>query len=273
MRRARSRQIITLTTDFGDRDWFVASMKGVIHSIAPGCEIVDVSHQIAPGDVRAASFILAAAAPCFPQGTIHVGVVDPGVGSARQAIAIETGRGIYVGPNNGIFTHVMAAEGLEQAVRLDRPKYFRRPVSSTFHGRDVFAPLAAQLAHGVPLGRLGSVEGEILFLDQTTPIRADSGWRCRILYVDRFGNAITEISRGWLGSHRMRASDLEVRVGRRVVRGLARSYAEGSASELFAIFNSLDLLELSVRGGNAARRFGLRVGQEVLVRPRRGGAA
>src|SRR5215468_7695472 len=147
--------ILTLTTDFGTRDWFVGAMKGVILKVNPRAVLVDLAHEIEPGDIRRGAFALAASYRFFPRGTIHVVVVDPGVGSARRAVAVQTSDYLFVGPDNGVLSAALRREKILAAHWLQNKKYFLKPVSHTFHGRDVFAPVAAQLSRGVPIDRFG----------------------------------------------------------------------------------------------------------------------
>lgn len=260
------RRIITLTTDFGYSDWFVGSMKGVIKTLAPSAEIIDVSHDIASGDVWSASFVLAAAVPYFPKGTIHVAVVDPGVGTKRKAIGIRSVRSFFVGPDNGIFTWPLETGPAVQMVELSNPRYFRKEISRTFHGRDIFAPVAAHLARGARLDRMGARLTRIKTLGVAAPRIGSSGVTGEIVHIDRFGNAITNIEASLVEKVSGPPSrSVTVRVGSQAVRGLSVSYGSLGRGKLGVVINSLGLVEVAIPGGNAARRFGLRVGTPVRV--------
>lgn len=264
-----AQRIITLTTDFGLRDGYVASMKGVILSIAPGAVLVDVSHAISPQSVEEGAFLLASVWSCFPKETIHLAVVDPGVGTNRRPISVCSEHGIFVGPDNGIFApalHQMGAmdsrtgrlEGAE-AVELTAEEFRRRPTSQTFHGRDVFAPAAAHLANGVDLARFGPSLERVETLPLPGITRRRGVLLGTIAHVDNFGNAITTIPAAELPEHPV------VRVGEAVIDGLSASYQERL---LGAIIGSTGFLEIAVRNGNAAQYLGLRRGDAVEVRRR-----
>lgn len=185
--------MISLLTDFGAHDWFVGTMKGVITGIAPEATVVDLSHQVPPGDVRHAAFILRAAAGYFPKGTIHVAVVDPAVGTSRPALVVQTDRYYFVGPGNGVLDWALANEKVRAVRRLENPEWFRRNISRTFHGRDIFAPASARLARGDHMNECGS---EVIYLPSLrwpAPGRKDERLVGEVLYVDHFGNAITNL--------------------------------------------------------------------------------
>ena len=192
--------LVTLTTDFGTADGYVGTMKGVILSIAPDAQLVDISHEIAPQNVRQAAYVLYTAYPFFPPHTVHLVVVDPGVGSARRPIALRTPAGYFVGPDNGVFSYVMAREPVEALVELRDPRYRLPQVSHTFHGRDVFAPAAAHLAAGVPITALGPpVLDPVTFPPPCLEITPE-GITGEVLHADRFGNVITSIGKlMWVG--------------------------------------------------------------------------
>jgi len=257
-------QLITLTTDFGTRDWFVGTMKGVIHRIAPRAVVVDITHDVPPGDIRAAAFALAASCRFFPRGTVHVVVVDPGVGSNRAAIAVGTANGIFVGPDNGVLSLALAGETIRAIRQLTNERFFLKPVSRTFHGRDVFAPVAAHLVRGASFAALGPAQNDFVRLPMCEPRRSDRAIRGEVLYVDRFGNAITNIPNAWVGEGRW---DTVVR-GRRVA-AVERFYQAVPAGRAVTVPGSSGFLELAVNGGNAATRFRLKPGDAIEVRPAR----
>lgn len=253
-------RVITLLTDFGTRDAYVAAMKGVILGICPEATIVDVTHEVPPQDVRAGAFLLAEAAPYFPEGTIHVAVVDPGVGSARRPIAAETARAHLVGPDNGIFQRFLRSAPLCRAVEIANPHYRRPDVSSTFHGRDLFAPAAAHLARGVDLSELGPPVHTLAELELPRPRQAPGLVEGEVIHVDRFGNLITNLESRDLGAVRA------VEVPGAFLSGLSRTYADVEPGALLALIGSGGLLEISVRDGSAAAALGAGRGARVAVR-------
>ncbi len=259
-----SMTLITLTTDFDLVDSYVAVMKGVILTIAPDARIIDITHQIAPQDVRAAAYILSTAVPYFPPDAIHIVVVDPGVGSARRPIAIQTGQIRLVGPDNGVFTSVLAAAEQPAVVHLDNPRFWRPAVSHTFHGRDIFAPVAAHLAAGVPLRDLGSPIDDPVLLDSEPPVRLDNGvLRGQIIHVVRFGNLISNIPASWLAG-----GDWTIRIAGHDLHGVHTSYAGVDKGRLVALVTSNDTLEIAVRDGSAAQRLQVAAGEPVEAWPR-----
>ena len=254
--------IITLTTDFGTADGYVGVMKGVILSIAPDVRLVDLSHEVAAQDVRGAGFILGRAAPFFPGGTVHLAVVDPGVGSHRRPLLITTPRASYVGPDNGLFTFV-TGETSAEFFELDRPEFWLSSVSSTFQGRDIFAPVAAHVARGVPRQNLGRPINDPVRLPLVMPQRHSDGHITgHIIHVDRFGNLITDISGGWLQDRCWRA---EI-AGRRISQ-FGATYADATSGVLLVLVNSYGTVEIAVREGNAAARLGVGVGEPVILWP------
>lgn len=244
--------LITLLTDFGTADGYVAELKGVLFSAAPGAQVVDLSHDVSPHDVDAARLAVARYWRRFPAGTIHVVVVDPGVGSERQAIAVGSDDRFLVGPDNGVLSPALLLPGA-RVVSLAVPA----DAAPTFHGRDVFAPAAAALARGVPLESLGPrIEDPIIRRTPET-VREPDGWlRGEVIVIDRFGNAVTNL---------VAASATEVRVGDRAVP-LGRTYADGGVGEPLALVGSSGLIEIAIRDGNAAVKLGLFRGAVVRVR-------
>jgi S-adenosylmethionine hydrolase len=263
--------IITLTTDFGVQDPFAGIMKGVILGICPEVRLVDLTHEIPAQDVLAGALAIESAAPYFPAGTIHLAVVDPGVGSARRALAIASRGQLFVGPDNGLLSFALAADGWS-AVALEAPPFRLTTVSRTFHGRDVFAPAAAHLARGVPLRALGPAV--------TDPARLAIP-ECRIegaevvgevIGADRFGNLLTSIT-GAAISGQVPALDVTVALGGRDLGTLAGCYAEGEPDRPAAIIGSTGRLEIFVRNGSALGLLGARRGAPVRVRPAGSGGA
>jgi hypothetical protein len=256
--------VITLTTDFGTADWFVGTMKGVIAGIAPGATVVDVTHGIPRGDLRAGAFALAASCRFFPKHTIHVAVVDPGVGSARAAIAVQTASALFVGPDNGVLSWALRGEKIKTIRRLENEQYFFHPVSRTFHGRDVFAPVAAHLSRGVNIRRLGPPADDFIRLPWPEPIRETHQVRGEVVHVDRFGNAITNLTADEVRGRSAAAPVVVVR-GKSLC-AVAAFYQAVRRGQPVAVVGSSGFLEIAVNGGNAAKRLALRVGTPVVVR-------
>jgi hypothetical protein len=250
--------ILTLTTDFGLSDHYVAAMKGVILGICPRAQMVDISHQVSPYEISEGAYLIAQAYPCFPRKTVHVVVVDPGVGSARRPILLEAAGQFFVAPDNGVLAMVYGSE--KHKVRLiSNDKLFRHPVSRTFHGRDIFAPVAAHLAAGLPPSRAGKLIDDFLRPAFQKPQRTGKRtWTGRILKIDRFGNIITNF-------HTSDFPDLEkqnfaMHLGPRQIEVLVRSYAESSPGEIFMIVGSAGYIEVSVNQGSAAKAIGCEAG-------------
>ncbi len=240
--------LITLLSDFGLSDVYVGVMKGVIAQINPALKIIDLTHQIPPQNIAAAQFNLLNAYPYFPTGTVHVGVVDPGVGGARRSIAIQLEDGFLVGPDNGIFTGLLLQKTVLQAVELTHTEYWRvRQPSNTFHGRDIFAPVAAHLASGVPFGQLGQPidPTTLVKLSIADPTPNATGYLGHVQYIDRFGNVITNIP-GKIVENKKWA----IALGRHTIPG-CRTYSEVSASKPLALVGSHGWVEIAVNGGDA----------------------
>lgn len=257
---------ITLTTDFGDGSTYVAQMKGVILSIHPGVLLVDITHRIAPQDVRGAALVLEEACRWFPEGTIHLAVVDPGVGTERPLVCAAVGPHRFVAPDNGLLTLVCREAVAVRTFRLVERRYWLPDVSPTFHGRDILAPVAAHLARGVDPAALGPPQDQLVTLDFPLPVGTADSLVGEILSIDAFGNLISNIPARLLPEDVPRAG-LRVRVGPREIRGLVATYGRGEPGELVALIGSAGRLEIAVVGGNAARQLGARVGDEVLVLP------
>jgi S-adenosyl-L-methionine hydrolase (adenosine-forming) len=257
--------IITLMTDFGLKDGNVGVMKGVIWGIAPRTQIADISHLISPQNIPEAALILARSAPYFPRGTVHVAVVDPGVGTARRPIAARIGEHTYVLPDNGLLTLVLEKADKErqqvEMVHLDRQKYRLPVVSHVFHGRDIFAPAAAHLAAGVPLSAMGSWITDPVRLELPRPQPTPSGLRGQIIHIDHFGNLSTNIHQEDLEG----IQKLAVRLRGEEIPGLARTFGEHPEGTLVALYGSTGSLIVSVVNGSAAGRLGAQVGDEVDV--------
>lgn len=252
---------IAFISDFGFLDHYVGVMKGVIQGICPDIQLIDITHNIPAGDVRRAAFTLKVSYRFFPRGTIFVVVVDPSVGSNRKELLVETEDYIFIGPDNGVLTLAMAEQKIKQIIHLNHPDYFLTPVSQTFHGRDIFAPVAAHIAHGVNPIQMGIPTTEYVKLSWPKPRQEGDQLIGIIMLADHFGNLITNIHRQELRDWVLqcglgpKSADLPLfmSVGHHMIQGLAHSYADVPPQSPLAIIGSSDLLEISVRGGNAAQ--------------------
>lgn len=256
--------IITLTTDFGYQDPFVGVMKGVIAGINPQAQIIDLSHGIAAHDIMGAGLILRHSVNHFPQGSIHVAVVDPGVGSARRPILIECTGNYFIGPDNGVLSLALPAERPDRIINISNPDYYRQPVSTTFHGRDIFAPVAAHLSLGIDPSAFGDGVENFTRLAWPDISSSPGGLQGEIVYIDGFGNLFTNVS-----EHELRAlprDKLAITFGDVVIEGLAANYAGRGVSSYIALINSWGLLEIAVYKGNAQQRCGARVGDKIHIR-------
>jgi S-adenosyl-L-methionine hydrolase (adenosine-forming) len=252
--------IVTLLTDFGLTDTYVGVLKGVMLQINPALQLIDLTHQIPPQNVEVGAFQLQTASPYFPRGTVHLAVVDPGVGGNRRAIAIATHSAFWVGPDNGLFSRVIATDPVIQAIELNQPTVWRVPhPSSTFHGRDIFAAVAARLASGVALETLGNpIEVDALQkLPALTHIPTATGWRGTVQAIDQFGNLITSIPNSYVPENYW------------IVQVAEYPFPSGSTYSAVTLGHPVSLrgshgwIELSVNGGNAAQQFGVHIGDPV----------
>lgn len=262
-----ARPIITFTSDFGHSDWFTGVVHGVIHGICPAARVIDVTHDVRPGHIERAAFILEAAAPDFPAGTIHLVVVDPGVGTKRRGLAVRAHGQWFVGPDNGLLEWAFHDPAFE-ARSLTESRWFRQPVSRSFHGRDVFAPVAAHLADGVAIDAFGPPVTDPVRVAPPPP-RDDNGvLRGRVMFIDRFGNALTNLREETVRAVFPGVPDgrLEVKVGGRSIRGLVRTYGDAPRGTLVALMGSSGRLEISVVEGDVAWRYGVGHGDPVSVR-------
>ena len=260
--------LITLTTDFGHDDAFVGIMKGVIFNIAPGARIVDICHQIEPGRLVQAAYVLQSAWRWFPKKTVHVVVVDPGVGSERKALAAECKGHRFVGPDNGVLTATLGPSARYH--EISNPQYFHQPVSSTFHGRDVFAPAGAWLAKGTSLSKMGSKVADPVALDLPIPEVREKKVKGQVVYIDRFGNLTSNITARTLKDRfKGEEKNLRVKVGAKTITGLSSSYNQRRKGSIGAIVNSWDMLEIFCSGGHAARKLGLKTGAAITASPGR----
>lgn len=253
--------IITLTTDFGLSDAFVGAMKGVILGINPHAQIVDISHEIAPQDIEHAAFVVKAAAPYFPKGTVHTVVVDPGVGTERLILAVRTEECLFLAPNNGVLKYIFEGHPEAEVFNVTHSEYFRERVSRTFHGRDIFAPVAARLSRGLPPEKLGEPFAEFERGSVSRPVRLPGRITGEIIAFDRYGNGITNIPVDWIED----PDAVRVLAGGREFEGMSRSYLDAAAGEPLALAGSADALEISVNRGNAKAALSLKLGDAVTV--------
>jgi len=258
------RPVITLTTDFGLSDHYAGTMKGVILGICPEAQIVDISHEVDQYGIIEGAFLVAQAYRYFPRGTVHVVVIDPGVGTSRRPILVEAAGQRFVAPDNGVLSMIYARE--KHKVRwITSEKYFLKPVSQTFHGRDIFAPVGAHLAKGIAPAKMGKAIGDYMRLHFEKPVRtARRGWTGAVLKIDRFGNLVTNFPAGEFPDLEKRP--FEISVGLETVGRLARNYAECGPGELFVIVGSSGYLEVSSSQASAAKMLGCGVGAPVELR-------
>ncbi len=254
--------LIVLLTDFGNKDWFVGVMKGVILRINPNVNVIDLSHEITPQNVKEAGFILWNAYKFFPKGTIFVCVVDPTVGGDRKIIAVQTKEHIFIAPDNGILDLVLSEVDVLKAVYVENRDYFLENVSTTFHGRDIFAPVAAYISRGVDLSELGGevnlTKPENLFID----VFGSGDYIGEVIYIDRFGNLITNI-------RPTVEIDGEVKIKEYVIEKISKTYAEVKSGQLVALINSSGLLEIGVRDGNARDLTKSGYGERIFLKVKR----
>ena len=248
--------IITLTTDFGLGDPYLAMMKGVILSINPEARIVDVSHQVRAGSIIQAAALIHEAFPFYPKGTVHVAVVDPGVGSERRLMGMESGGHFFVGPDNGVFWPLIKDFSGSEIIHLTESRYFLPSISRTFHGREVFAPVAAHLSRGVSLKRMGSRLSDPVQLHFPTPQKEGEKLYGQITRVDNFGNLITNIHRRDLESF-LQSFEPVIEVGDLRIKRLRLIYADAEEGEPLALINSSNWLEIAINLGRAVKYVGL----------------
>jgi S-adenosyl-L-methionine hydrolase (adenosine-forming) len=243
--------MITLLTDFGLADHYVAAMKGVILSICPGVQIVDISHEITAFSIAEGAYTLSQAWKCFPAGTIHVAVVDPGVGSSRLPILAEAGGHFFIGPDNGIFTFVLKEVAKSTVRHITAIQYFRHPVSDTFHGRDIFAPVAAHLESGVSCSTFGAIIQRAVHLESAKPEQLSHNlWRGNVLKIDRFGNIITNFC--FESFPFLATRSFQMRIFQDVVSRYCTSYNSDQSDRPFLIKGSSGFYEVSINQGDAA---------------------
>ena len=261
--------VITLMTDFGIKDGTVGVMKGVIWGICPTAQISDLSHMIQAQNIREAAYIFARSVPYFPKGSIHVVVVDPGVGTNRRPMAAQIGDWFYVGPDNGTVTGLL--ERAEQSgwksefVELNRKEYWLKDISHTFHGRDIFSPVAAHLANDVSLHELGTPFNDPVWLQLPKPEKTKAGWRGEVTHIDHFGNIATNIRIEHLGDALGQKENIVVRLDGIEIKGMVNTFGERSVGETIALIGSTGNLGIAVVNGNAAAKLGVKLGDVIFI--------
>jgi S-adenosyl-L-methionine hydrolase (adenosine-forming) len=289
--------IITLTTDFGTADTYIAQMKGVILSLNPTATIIDITHSISPQNIREAAYVFSTAYRYFPKGTIHVVIVDPGVGSNRKAILVQTETYYFLAPDNGVLSYVIdcglrsmrplytdsnllkkininnfkctagASSRTPQKIRviqLENQKYFLHSVSSTFHGRDIFAPAAAHLSLGVPISKFGPEAEKLIKFPIPEPGIIDNRIYAHILHIDHFGNIITDISKG-IWNTTIGKKKFSISCGKKKITEIKQTYAEGKPGTLIAYFGSSDNLEIAIVDGNIAQQLKISPENPIII--------
>ncbi len=266
----RAISLVTLLTDFGDRDYFVASLKGVILGINSQTRIVDLSHHVAPHRIDEAAYLLKAAYRYFPDGTVHLAVVDPGVGSARRPLLVTSSRYFFVAPDNGVLSYVMEDEVGVEVRHIENKQYRLDSEGATFDGRDLFAPCAAWLTRGQQPGSYGRLIQDYVRLPALKPELRAGVLKGRVVYVDRFGNLISNITpydlREWRGATKRAEGDMVLAAGSETIRGLVGCYADGDADQPRALINSNGQVEIFLKEGRASESLGLGIGDPVEVR-------
>jgi S-adenosyl-L-methionine hydrolase (adenosine-forming) len=257
--------IVTITTDFGNKDGFVGTMRGVIWNICPQAQIADITNDVPPQDIMTGAIALWRAAPFFPADTVHLAVVDPGVGTKRRPMAAKIGGHYFVGPDNGLFTPLILdcerVGGEMTFIHLDQPKYWLENTSHTFHGRDIFSPAAAHLAAGVPLMKLGTSFTDAVRLSMPSAERTSTGWMAHIMVIDMFGNVTTDLPASALEGQR----DIRIRVKEQEINGLVQSYGHRKPGELVALVDSEGFVEVAVVNGSAAKILDMKLGDAVEI--------
>jgi len=257
-------------TDFGIKDGNVGVMKGVIWSICPSAQISDLSHMIGAQNVREAAMVLARSAPYFPENSVHVVVVDPGVGTARRPMAARFGSQFYVGPDNGTITLLLEfAEKVNwscEFVHLDKHEYWLSEISHVFHGRDIFSPVAAHLASGFPMQKLGTMITDPIKLELPKPKKTENGWIGEIMHIDHFGNLSSNIRVDELGDSLQQPENIRVQLGGIKINGLVNTFGDRAVGELIALMGSTGNLVISVVNGSAAAKTKIAIGNPIEVK-------
>lgn len=257
------RRIITLTTDFGLQDYYVSAMKAVILGIAPEARLVDISHDIPSQDIMAGSWVLKNSAMLFPPGTVHAIVVDPGVGTGRKGVALEVNDRFFVGPDNGIFSLITGDRDF-RAVYLSNADYWRDEVSNTFHGRDIFAPVAAHLAAGVPLEEFGEEAGELVNYRWAEPIADKDGLQGWVIHIDKFGNLVTNLPHSLI-EEVAGGRNVKIYVGNTILDEIVETFGAVEDGEPAALIGSSGMLEIGINKGDAGEMLGVQKGAQISV--------
>lgn len=257
------RNVITLTTDFGLQDYYVSAMKAVMLNIAADARLVDISHGVPSQDIMAGSWILKNSAMLFPSGTVHTVVIDPGVGTERDPIALEIEDQYFVGPDNGIFS-LLTRDTVYRAVRLTNERYWRENPSNTFHGRDIFAPVAAHLSQGVPFKKLGDPVKDLVTYKWTVPIADKDGLEGMVIHIDKFGNLITNITEDLL-EEVIDAKDVRIYVGNTILDDIATTFGKVTEGEPVAYIGSSGMLEIGINKGSAEEMLSVQKGAQISL--------
>lgn len=257
------RNVITLTTDFGLKDYYVSAMKAVMLGIAPEVRLIDVSHDIPSQDIMAGSWVLKNSAMLFPSGTVHTVVIDPGVGTDRAPIALKVEDQYFVGPDNGIFS-LLTADHYYSAVRLSKQEYLRDNHSATFHGRDIFAPAAAHLSRGVDLHDLGEPIDELVSYRWMQPIADRDGLEGTVIHIDKFGNLVTNIPKS-LFEEVIAGKKVKIYVGNVILNSVEPTFASVAEGEPVAYIGSAGMLEVGINKGNAEQMLGVQKGAQISL--------
>lgn len=256
-----SKMLIALLTDFGTKDYFVGAMKGVILSINKNAQVIDITHEIEPQNIRSASFTLRACFREFPEKTIFVAVVDPGVGSKRRAILVETEKYFFIAPDNGLLSFIFNETKDFRVFEITNEEFFRKPVSKTFHGRDIFSPAAAHLSTGIKAEKFGEEIEDFIKFGETKPQKiSENEIEAEIIHIDRFGNLITNLKREDL------TEEFVVKIGEHKIEKLQNYFSEAEKNEIFMIFGSAGFLEIAANQNSARKILNAKVGDKILVK-------
>ncbi|MBI5237350.1 MAG: SAM-dependent chlorinase/fluorinase [Deltaproteobacteria bacterium] len=256
--------MITLTTDFGLKDHYTGAMKGAVLSVNPDAKVIDITHLIQAGNIIEAAFIMAEACLFFPKGTVHIGVVDPGVGTKRRPVIIETARYLFVGPDNGLLILAAKKDGIKRVVELTAPRLFLNPASATFHGRDIFGPAAAHLSLGLdPIEAGREVSGVLVSLKIPQPKKKGRVIRGEVIHIDSFGNLIVNIKSEDI--ERLSAKQVSASIKGAVLKGIKKTYGLAKQGSLLALIGSSGFLEIAVNQGNASKTLFAKLNDEVIL--------
>lgn len=257
--------VITLTTDFGTKDPYVAEMKAVILNISPNATIVDITHQIDKFNIKMGAYTLASATPFFPKGAIHIAVIDPRVGTQRPALCIQTKNAYYLGPDNGVLALAAKTQGIEHVYEITNPKLMMPKISNTFHARDIFSPAAAHLANGTPPTELGPQTKKIATPKFTKVTENKNTLAGEVIHIDDFGNVITNIEKKHLQTIKL-GKTVRIKIKNTSLKAkFSKTYSEGKAKELLALIGSHNFLEISINQSNAAKTLKIKDGDRVLL--------